>query len=471
MRVGELLNAPGLSLAVAVTVEGHLDLPIEWVHAIDLFPASEFMSSGEVALTSGQWWPAVSADAYVKDVVDAGVIALGFGLTSTVTELPSQLVTACDTHALTLFLVPIEVPFIRVIKTFVQAQRRTWERPLRRHLDYYRTFVAALREDRSLGSMLSSLSSGLGSRIGLVADRELYGVESTEQLHPIALVSEGVIDAELFSELDPTTFSVEQQAVLSVGVPFIALEVERIRSVRRTVDGYTRELFTWLRSDDHDAVSILARLDSLGIGGNADLAVIAIGHLDADAVLLAVRREAGSAAVAARLDDEVLVCVVGAEIADRLLAGLPQGASAGRGTAGSAQRLRLSLIQAEHALLLARRAGPGIVVGADELNSPSTVVYSEASELIRETAAALLRPLRDYDEDRGGQLLHTLEVFLRSGGRLSVAANELYVHPNTLRHRVQLIEDITGRSLDSTRDRTDFDLAIALAGSGSFRDS
>ncbi|SDQ58053.1 PucR family transcriptional regulator [Microbacterium sp. cf332] len=465
MKVSELLAAPGLSLTIAFS--GDVDVEIEWVHAVDRFPASEFMSGGEVALTSGQWWPAVAAEVYVQDLVEAGVIALGFGLTKTITDLPSQLLAACEAQGLTFFLVPIEVPFIRVIKTFVQAERRTWERPLRRHLDYYRTFVAALREDRSLASMLSSLSSGLGTTVGLVADREVSGVASVEGMHPIPLASEGVIDAELFSEADPANFSVEQQAVLSVGVPFIALEVERIRSVKRTVDGYTRELFTWLRSDDHDVVTVLARLRSLGIEGASDLAVLSVWHADPDAVLVAVRREAGSsAAAAARFDDAVLVCVAGADVADRIVAGLPRGASTGRGSSGAADRLRLSLIQAEHALSLARRAGPGMVIGADELNSPSTIMYSEASDLIRETGAALLRPLREYDEARGGQLLHTLEVFLRTGGRLSVAANELYVHPNTLRHRVQLIEDITGRNLDSTRDRTDFDLAIALADRG-----
>lgn len=451
---------------MTVAVSGDVDAQIEWVHAIDRFPASEFMSGGEIALTSGQWWPAATAEEYVVDLVDAGVIALGFGLTSTFTELPAQLLAACEKHGLTFFLVPIEVAFIRVIKSFVRAERRTWERPLRRHLDYYRTFVAALREDRSIGSMLESLSTGLGTVIGLVADREVYGVETTEGLHPIPLASEGVIDADLFSQLDPATFTLEQQAVLSVGVPFIALEVERIRSVKRTVDGYTRELFTWLRSNDHDAVSILARLDSLGIGSTEELAIAAVWHPDPDAVLLAVRREAGLSAAAARLDDVVLVCIAGRDVMDRLVAGLPRGAATGRGSAGTAERLRLSLIQAEHALSLARRAGPGAVIGADELNSPSTVIYSEASELIRETGMALLRPLREYDEARGGQLLHTLEVFLSAGGRLSVAANELYVHPNSLRHRVQLIEEITGRDLDSTRDRADFHIAIALAAHG-----
>jgi len=265
--------------------------------------------------------------------------------------------------------------------------------------------------------------------------------------------------------------------VLSVGAPFIALEVERIRSVKRAVDGYTRELFTWLRSDDHDEVTVLARLRSLGVtgvevigGGEASGAftVLAVWHPDPDAVLLAVRRDVGAKAAAAQFDDAVLICLAGVERVDRVLAGLPKGASAGRGSSGPAERLRLSLIQAEHALSLARRAGAGAVIGPDELNSPSAIMYSEASELIRETGAALLRPLRDYDETRGGQLLHTLEVFLRTGGRLSVAASELYVHPNTLRHRVQIIEDITGRSLDSTRDRTDFDLALALAEQGAW---
>lgn len=461
MKVKELLADPALALTVAVS--GNLEATIGWVHSIDRYPASEFMTGGEVALTSGQWWPTISAETYVADLVEAKVLALGFGLTNTYTDLPSELLAACESQGMTLFLVPIEVSFMKVVKAFVQAQRRTWERPLRRHLDYYESFVAALREDRSLGSMLESLGNGLGTRVGLVADHEIYGVSSTEELHPIPLLSEGIIDAELFSELDPDAFSVEQLAVLSVAAPFIALEIERIRSVRRTVDSYTRELFTWLRTDDHDAMSILSRLQSLGLTGTGELAIVAVWHSDLDSVRLAVRRIAGDrVAVAARLDDIVLICVEGPEAISGLEPALPRGAAAGFGTAGAAAHLRLSLIQAEHALALARRSGPGTIVHADDLNSPSSVLLSQSSELMRETAAALLAPLRDYDEARGGQLLHTLEVFLQTGGRWSVAATELYIHPNTLRHRVQLIEQITHRSLDSTRDRTDLDLALAL---------
>jgi purine catabolism regulator len=464
VKVSELLAEPGLSLTIAA--RGDLEAEVEWVHSIDWYPASEFITGGEVALTSGKWWPATSSSDYVRDLVDANVVALGFGLSTAVNELPAELLAECERYGLTFFLVPVEVPFIRIIKSFVQTQRSVWERPLRRHMDFYQKFVAALREDRSLGSMLESLSTGLGATIGLIADREIYGVESVEGMHAIPLANEGVVDADLLSRIDPTDFTVEQLAVLSVGAPFIALEIERIRSVRRTVDGYTRELFAWLRSDERDEVSIVARLHSLAVAETDDLAIAAVWHPDLDAVLLAARRAAESHIAAARFDDAVLICVAGADVMDRLVAGLPRDATAGLGSRGGAGRLRLSLIQAEHALAMARRGGPGTVVGADEMNSPSTVLYSQASELMRETGAALLRPLNEYDATRGGQLLHTVEVFLRTGGRWSVAANELYIHPNTLRHRLQLVEQITGRSLDSTRDRTDFDIALALASNG-----
>lgn len=178
-----------------------------------------------------------------------------------------------------------------------------------------------------------------------------------------------------------------------------------------------------------------------------------------------MRRELGASAVAARMDAIVLVCLSDTDATPigQLTKALPATARTGVGSVGEPDRLRLSLIQAEHALQLASRMDPGAVVEAADLNSPSSILRSAPSDLVRETSEALLRPLREYDETRGGQLLRTLAVFLDVGGRLGLAANELYVHPNTLRHRIEIIEDITGRSLERTRDRTDFDIAISIA--------
>jgi DNA-binding PucR family transcriptional regulator len=56
----------------------------------------------------------------------------------------------------------------------------------------------------------------------------------------------------------------------------------------------------------------------------------------------------------------------------------------------------------------------------------------------------------------------TLRAFLASGGRWRRTADGLHVHPNTLRHRLERVEALTGRALDRTADRVDFHLALAL---------
>jgi DNA-binding PucR family transcriptional regulator len=72
----------------------------------------------------------------------------------------------------------------------------------------------------------------------------------------------------------------------------------------------------------------------------------------------------------------------------------------------------------------------------------------------------LLDPLAEQDAARGSELLPTLAAFLSSGGRWARTAEELHVHVNTLRHRLERVEALTGRSLDEPDDRVDFHLAL-----------
>jgi len=66
--------------------------------------------------------------------------------------------------------------------------------------------------------------------------------------------------------------------------------------------------------------------------------------------------------------------------------------------------------------------------------------------------------LADYDDQRGAQLLATLEEFLRRHGSISATSEALYVHPNTLRQRLRRIGELSG--LDLRRDDW---LAIEIA--------
>ena len=67
--------------------------------------------------------------------------------------------------------------------------------------------------------------------------------------------------------------------------------------------------------------------------------------------------------------------------------------------------------------------------------------------------------LVDYDERRGTTLLGTLERYLDERGNVVGTARALYIHPNTLRQRLERIERETG--LDLERDDW-LSLAIAV---------
>lgn len=59
-------------------------------------------------------------------------------------------------------------------------------------------------------------------------------------------------------------------------------------------------------------------------------------------------------------------------------------------------------------------------------------------------------------------LVRTLETFLRNSGSWTRCAEELHLHVNSVRYRVQRIQDLTGRDLSRMEDRVDFFLALLV---------
>ena len=69
---------------------------------------------------------------------------------------------------------------------------------------------------------------------------------------------------------------------------------------------------------------------------------------------------------------------------------------------------------------------------------------------------------------RGGELVDTLRTFLGTGGRWQETADlvHVHVHVDTLRNRLERVESLTDRQLDSTLDRVDLWLAFQAASAG-----
>lgn len=152
-----------------------------------------------------------------------------------------------------------------------------------------------------------------------------------------------------------------------------------------------------------------------------------------------------------RDDAEKLRRTVASTLTDDISAGV---AGPKPGTSGA----HFALVQAEHALTVGRGLhGHGRTVHFDDLGIFCFVLNQPASD-IRQFAERTLGPLAA--ETTHQDLFDTLEAFLRSGGSANAVARQLFVHRNTVRHRLRRIAKLTGADLDDPDTRLALQLAI-----------
>ena len=94
-----------------------------------------------------------------------------------------------------------------------------------------------------------------------------------------------------------------------------------------------------------------------------------------------------------------------------------------------------------------------------ELGSYALLSQIDRSDA-EETVQTYLGILLEYDSKHRSELVNSLETFLEQGGNFKNTATFLHVHFNTLRYRLQHIEELTGLDLASPAIR--FELQIAL---------
>ena len=95
-----------------------------------------------------------------------------------------------------------------------------------------------------------------------------------------------------------------------------------------------------------------------------------------------------------------------------------------------------------------------------DLGSFQLLLALQDDDALRLFCDSILAPIEDGEGAYGGELMRSLEVFIECNGQWERAARQLYCHRHTLRYRIRRIEELTGRSLDSARDRIDFWLAL-----------
>jgi GAF domain-containing protein len=127
-----------------------------------------------------------------------------------------------------------------------------------------------------------------------------------------------------------------------------------------------------------------------------------------------------------------------------------------RGAASARRRMREA---ADAARIGSSLSADGGAISYEQLGAYRYLVHLELDETPHDRYGQAVEALLDYDRRRNAQLVETLERFL--GERCSVAesARSLFIHPNTVRQRLERIERVTGLDL---RDEDLLSLELAL---------
>ena len=130
-----------------------------------------------------------------------------------------------------------------------------------------------------------------------------------------------------------------------------------------------------------------------------------------------------------------------------------------RGAASARRRMR----EAADAARIARSlAAGGGAVSYERLGAYRYLVNLELDEAPRDRYGQAVAALIDYDRDRNARLVDTLERYLAARCSVAASARALYIHPNTVRQRLERIQQITKLDLRE-EDLLSLELALKVA--------
>ncbi|MFF6790249.1 purine catabolism regulator [Streptomyces filamentosus] len=492
--------------------EDRLDTPVRWAHVSELADPVPYMEGGELLLTTALTLDAEDGEAmrrYVRRLLGAGVVGLGFAVGVNYDEIPGALLQAARDEHLPLLEVPRRTPFLAISKAVSAAIAADQYRAVTAGFEVQRELTrAALAEgpDAVVARLAAhvdgwaALYDASGAVVAVSPDwaarRAARLTPDVERLRerpaPASAVVGGTDDRVELQSLG-TGRRVRGALAVGTGAPLgtaeryavhsaialLTLTTERSRSLqaaeqrlgaavlRMMLAGQPEHARTVAGDVYGDLLDAPFRLLVAEPGSGAERAEPPLPVL-AESLEAAAAR-AGEAVLAVPEGEDRLVVLAGdggavvaacAGYAEREAdeAGVVVGLSApaGRATAATAYK------QAEQALSVARRRGRALVEHEDL--AAGSVLPLLADDAVRAFADGMLRALREHDATGRGDLVASLRAWLSRHGQWDAAAADLGVHRHTLRYRMRRVEEILGRSLDDPDVRMELWLALKATG-------
>ena len=506
VTVRDIVSIPGIPLRLLAGEGGAVARPIRWVHASELEDPTPWLKGGELILTTGMGVGTTAAKqrAYVKRLVDVGVVGLGFGLGFEHDKTPRGLITAATQAEFPLFEVPYPVPFIAITEAIFTRLVAEQYDTLQRAVDAEHVLTRAALEGRGLDGIARSLAD-VTKGWALLLD--LHGLPLAATSRAASLRQERIRDELRQSRPESASFSLtfvdrghhvwvqpvgaqgRVEAFLAVGkaeqpgqldrivaghaLSLFAIELAKSRAVAEEKRRLQGDFFDELAGGGltpNDAVRGLSRF---GFDRGAKAIVVTLesvgADLDPDALAMAAtdqcsRQGEGGFLVSAHAAGVHLLLPAEpppdlADLAKTLGVRVDAELRAGAGSPVEIDEVGRSLREARYALQVCRLEGWS-GAGFEDLGTYRLLLSMADPDALRAFADAMLTSLDRYDRDQGGDLIPSLQAFLEHNARWETASAQLFVHRHTLRYRMRKVEELTGRDLGNSFDRMEFWLAL-----------
>lgn len=498
VTVREILDVPGTSLRL-VGGEAGADKAIRWVHVSELEDPTPWLKGGELLLSTGMGIArtAPRMRAYIERLVDAGLAGLGLGTGFSYARVPKTLQREADRLSFPLFEVPFDVPFIAITEAVFTRLGTEQIVVLRRAIE-----TQALLTHAALKDGMAGLVEGVARVVGgWAAVLDLHGLSVAAYPTSAAPRAAALWEEIRYSRPDAPRFSLSmvergrrvsaqpigvggrtdgvlvlgtrealgqfEGIVVSHAVSLLAIEFDKTASVataERSAKGdFLDELIGGALGDE----DIHAGLGRFGFEPDETVRIMAVdgpAPLEdrAWAVEDALSRRTQAFLTSPREDTLIVLmppsvdfAEVRAEAAAKLSASLVAGVGRPIRPSEAARGLREAL----HSLRVCALDAT-LIADFRSLGTYRLLLSLQDPDALGAFVDAILQPLDEYDAGNGGALIPSLRAFIDHNARWESAATELLIHRHTLRYRMRKVEELTGRDLDSVRDRMEFWLAL-----------
>jgi purine catabolism regulator len=525
ITVGEALNLPAMKTAVLVAGHSGLNRVISSVNIMEVPEITRFVKENELLLTTTypiRDNPA-ALERLIPSLVSKGVAALAIKPVFYDNKVPGIMIEQADTYGFPLIQLPENASFNELINPILGEILNRQARILKKNDEVHQSFTELVLQGGSLqdiAHMLASLQNApvsihsvqfhllalalpqeeseyaellsalkdlrqemeerLGGRSGPVTC-DVHGKTVKIHVHPVVVGGEAYAYIVMWLD-EKASYEVN---VVEQAATITALELTKMRAVLETELRFrTHFILELLQGQITSRDDVLTR----GAAYGWDLSV------PYKPVVLEITDDANSARMKqlwmATMQATSYNDIISVNVGSRLLLLLRAdsdadhqavivkwinhiqknvGETANVVYAGVGRvvhdimNLKQGVDEAIQALEIGRLMNPGqVVTHYDDLGVYRALHPCAVNQESLAFAHELLDNLVEHDRSKKTDFIRTLEVYLKHNCNLKKAAEDLYVHYNTLRYRIAKIEEIAGVSLDCAEHRFCMQVALLL---------